>query len=162
MRVPAIYKHAHGHRSPKYALPLFLGILILSAPSLGSADKLFLPNDFSGHGKTGLMMMDGTLSNADLVERAAEIQNQELSMTQRLLNNRWLSQHQQDDSVEGNKVLSRLLKRSFKTYWNRKRDTDFANKKYLPDADGNGRVSEMDYKVRLSSDTLTLGMTYEF
>ncbi|MCB1668784.1 MAG: hypothetical protein R3E73_14240 [Porticoccaceae bacterium] len=153
--------HASRHLSIKSSAKFIVAALLLSTTHFAHAEGLFLPNDFVGSANPH-SPIDKKLSNDELAERAAELRDQRLSITQRTLNHQWLSQHQDNDAIEGGKAFSQLFKRGFKKYWDRKRETDFADKDYVPDSNGGGRVNEMDYKVRVSSDTINFGLTYEF
>jgi len=143
-------------------LVLAITVTLLANPAFAS--DLFLPNDFIGT-ENKHTPVDKKLSNEELVERAAALRNQNLSITQRALNHQWMSQYQHGGNTVGSKAFSRLFKRGFKKFWDEKRKTDFAGKNYIPDSNGKGKMNvggEMDYNVRVSSSKIKLGVTYEF
>ena len=144
-----------------WVLPAIFALLL---SSITTASDLFLPNDFVGS-NVSHSPVDNKLSNEELAERAEALRDQSLSITQRALNHQWMSQYQHSNNVEGSKAFSRLFKRGFKKYWDQKRKTDFANKDYIPNSDGKGKVKmggDIDYDVRVSSNKINLGLTYEF
>ncbi len=135
--------------------------LLIAADQATAGDDFFLPTELSG-GHSASFPVSGTLSNEQLIIYAAAIRDQHLSATQRALNHQWLSQYQNDDRIDGSRAFSRLFQRGFKEYWDKKRKEDFADLNYVPDSNGKGSVSEMNYDIRLSSDKINFGLTYDF
>ncbi|MGH1373369.1 MAG: hypothetical protein ACRBBW_15120 [Cellvibrionaceae bacterium] len=104
------------------------------------------------------------LSNLQLEDAANQIRTNEMSSQQRALNHQWLEQHHHGDNPDvGSKVLSKLVKMGFRTYWDGVRNKHYSSAKAVPDGNGTGKVSEdVDYKIRLSGNKVKLSFEYEF
>lgn len=104
------------------------------------------------------------LSNAQLEQAAEDIRSSEMSTQHRALNHQWLQQeHEGDEPTMGGKVLSELVKMGFRTYWDGVRNKHYSDAKMVPDSSGDGKVSEdVEYKLRLSDDTVKVTFEYEF
>ncbi|WP_461482095.1 hypothetical protein [Porticoccus sp.] len=104
-----------------------------------------------------------TLNNRQLSQRAEDIRSQSMNAQHRALNYQWLQSYQRNEFVEGDKALQMFLKRGLKDYWDRQRREHFHDNRHIPDLDGRGRITrELDYDLRLSSDELEIGLSYEF
>lgn len=105
------------------------------------------------------------LNNNQLEDAANDIRNNEMSAQQRALNFQWLQQenNEYDDVTVGGRVLQELMKMGFRTYWDGVRNKHYSSSKIIPNSSGDGKVSEdVDYKLRLSDDTVKLTFEYEF
>lgn len=102
------------------------------------------------------------LTNLQLTHRAETIKNTNVSSTHRMLNYQWLSSHQRGKAKLNGKAWSELGKRIYDEYLDDKREAYFGDKAYIPDGNGNARFSDIDYKVRVSSSKVKVGLTYRF
>ena len=132
------------------------------------SDPLFIPDnlDFynplqSGDGHRRYDPNVSTMDNVALYRAADQYRSGEISASQRALNHQWMAQYHSGDGVRhGGKVLSKLFKMGFKTYW---QNGEFGKKRYLPNDKGNGKLTnDLDYRVRLSGNKLKLSLNYEF
>ncbi len=135
--------------------------LLVCAPVLTYGEQSFVPTDLGNSAaRTGQFK---TLSNDALDERADQMRNNSLSAHQRAMNFQWLSEHSgQESAIHGKRAVSRLIQRSFKSYWNRKRDEHFGENTLVPDSDGRGNIRGFDYDLHVSDDELEVGIVYEF
>lgn len=79
----------------------------------------------------------------------------------------WLEEHKPGyRSVEGSKVLNRMLRFTFKKAYKSYRSENVDMFKQLPNEEGNGRLkdwdSEMEYTIRASDDSIKMGMEYKY
>ncbi|WP_461519004.1 hypothetical protein [Porticoccus sp.] len=141
-----------------------LGLLFVAQTYLPSSlsDEFLHPNTlYQGDNRQHTSFSD--LNNIELNQRAEDIRSQAMPDTHRNLNYQWLEGYQKDEFVEGDKALQTFLKRGLEDYWNRQRKEHFHDSKRIPDIDGRGRITrEVDYDLRLSSDELKIGLSYEF
>jgi hypothetical protein len=82
-------------------------------------------------------------------------------------NQLWLNESQPGyRSVEGSKVLNRMLQFSFKKAYKKYRSENVDMFKQLPNEEGNGRMknwdAEMEYTIRASDDSIKMGMEYKY
>jgi hypothetical protein len=82
-------------------------------------------------------------------------------------NKLWLEQKKPGyNSVEGSKVLNRMLRFSFKKVYKNVRSQNINSFNQLPNEEGNGRVknwkAEMEYTVRATDDSIKMGMEYKY
>ncbi|GAA5317862.1 MAG: hypothetical protein AseanaTS_30700 [Candidatus Pelagadaptatus aseana] len=152
---------------------LLLAMTCLSLPlaSTYASDTAngYIPNDFNyynplkhGHKGNNWLTSKG-LSNEELAKAAEDIRSSDMSIQQRALNHQWLQEPEGDGLHFGTKVVSRLVKMGFRTYWDGMRNKHYRDNKVVPDSAGNGKVSEdVDYKIRLSDDKVKLSVQYEF
>ena len=136
-------------------------VLPVRPTTLLAESELFLPNTLTqGHNRQHTNF--SSLNNIQLKDRAESLRSQTLNANQRALNYQWLKNHRDKQFTSGSKAYKAFFKQGFKEYWNRKRQEHF-NSKRLPDINGRGHVSgEVDYDLRLSSDELKIGLSYEF
>lgn len=104
------------------------------------------------------------LDNVALYEAAQQYRSDIMSPSQRALNHQWLHQMETDDGVRhGSKVLSKIFKMGFKTYWKGVKNSKFQSNNLVPNANGKGKVnSDMDYRLRISGNKLKLSLEYDF
>ena len=105
------------------------------------------------------------LSNVELENAVDQILNNQMTAEQRALNYQWLEQHDNghDDVKVGSKVLNKIMKMGFRTYWDGVRNKHYSTAKAVPDSSGNGKVTEdVEYKLRLSGNKIKLSFEYEF
>ncbi len=105
------------------------------------------------------------LTNAQLEAAAEDIRSSDMSSQQRALNYQWLQSYDQDqDNIStGGRVLQKLVKMGFRTYWDGVRNKHYSDAKVLPDSNGSGKITEeVDYKLRMSDDKVKLTFEYEF
>ncbi len=75
----------------------------------------------------------------------------------------WMRQFDQDyDQWEGPYAAFKMVQTAFKRGWTQYRNRNLAQYQFIPDGEGNGYVSGFDYNLRLSRDTLSLRLSYEF
>lgn len=82
-------------------------------------------------------------------------------------NQLWLNENRPGyRSVEGSKVLNRMLQFSFKKAYKKYRSENVDMFKQLPNEEGNGRMkdwdAEMEYTIRASDDSIKMGMEYKY
>lgn len=150
------------NKAARVDLTLALAILLSMFSSITTAeDEFFLPNTLI-HGDNRHHTNIGHLSNDQLRDRARELRSQELNAYQRALNYQWLESHHKNEFLSGSKAYKTFFKKGFEKYWDRQRKERFKSNK-VPDIHGKGRVSnEVDYDIKLSSDELKIGLSYEF
>lgn len=104
------------------------------------------------------------LSNDDLNLLADNSRHQQMSASQRALNQQWLMQNSEGSGVSfGGKALQKIIQQGVKTYWDSIRLTKFKGNKIIPDSNGKGNFnSEMEYKLRLKDDEVKLALEYSF
>ncbi len=103
------------------------------------------------------------MSSEELLRSAGHIRSQDMSQQQRALNHQWLLQQDHQDVRIGGKVVSKLVKMGFRTYWDGVRNKHYRDNKAVPTSNGNGQITQdVDYKIRLSGDKLKLSVSYEF
>ena len=150
----------------KNLLGLFLFLIFLTLTSASFAQEKFYKNVASqGNDEQRTSAYHSSfshLNNEQLIERAHRLRSKDIDTTQQQLNYQWLQAYHNDDHILGKKVYQTIFKRGFKEFWNRQRKERFKSD-HVPDADGRGSVSsEVDYKVRLTSDELKFKLSYEF
>ena len=140
------------------------GLLLFIASSAACADAtnaLFLPSEVKSS-NSGIHSFT-TLSNEDLLIRANQMKYDELTASQRAMNYQWLSEHSgSEDAVRGNKAVSKLVERHLKAYIDNRGGSRWIKSKLMPDSSGNGFIKSVDYDVKLRSDKLVIGISYEF
>ncbi len=141
-----------------------LGLLFLAQTYIPqSLSDEFLPPNTLYQGDNRQHSSFSDLNNIELNQRAEDIRSESMQPTHRNLNYQWLEGHQKGEFVEGSDALQTLLKRGLGGYWNRQRKEHFHDSKRIPDLEGRGRITrEVDYDLRLSSDELKIGLSYEF
>lgn len=104
------------------------------------------------------------LSNEDLNLLADNSRHQQMSASQRALNQQWLAQNSEGSNVSlGSRALQKIIQQGVKTYWDSIRLTKFKGNKIIPDSNGRGNFnSEMEYKLRLKDDEVKLAFEYSF
>ncbi len=130
----------------------------------------FIPDDL--HFYNPLKHSDGTrkiahkpnatgMDNDALTEAAEYFRNNDMNAAQRALNYRWLRREHDDMDLDlDGKVLSKIFRMGFKTYW-RNTHKDFESE--LNDDDIHGSLSEeMSYGLRVSGRKLKFSFEYEF
>jgi len=104
-----------------------------------------------------------TLSNEDLAIRAAQMRYEALTPSQRAMNYQWLSEHSDSEkTVHGERAITKLIERHLKSYIDEKAGGIWLKEKLMPDPSGNGFIKSVDYDVKLRSDQLVIGITYDF
>lgn len=145
---------------------------LLSAQTSAETDTpaLVLPDEMNyynplKHGRSSgsqWIRSDG-MNNIQLEQSAQDIRSQEMIAQQRALNHQWLAEQDHHDIKFGRKVITRLVKMGFRTYWDGVRETHYKHNAAVPTSSGLGKITpEVDYKVRLSGDKLKLSVHYEF
>lgn len=157
---------------------LLLAIGGLSSPaatadqaSLASANDAFFPETYylrnpfradTDGDKT--IRFDGSygMDNDDLTRAVADMQDTSMSTSHRLLNHQWLSTYEgNDNSRHGGKAIGQIFLTGLKTFW----DNRYGDKLYkgtlLKDKQGN-YYQEMDYRIRLSDDSVKMSLEYSF
>jgi hypothetical protein len=152
-------------------VPLLMAALALPSMHVRASNdgSGYIPNDFNyynplknGHKGNNWLSTQG-LNNEELARAAEDIRSSDMTIQQRALNHQWLSEPEGDGLHFGTKVVSRLVKMGFRTYWDGVRNKHYKNSRVVPDGAGNGKVSEdVDYKLRLSDDKVKLSVQYEF
>lgn len=138
-----------------------VAVLMLNSPFALAREEFFLPNTLV-QGDNRQHSNFSSLNNTQLKDRAESLRSQELDANQRALNYQWLENQRNKEFTSGSKAYKAFFKRGFKEYWDRKRKEHFKSE-HIPNLEGRGRVSgEVDYDLRLSSDELKIGLTYEF
>lgn len=104
------------------------------------------------------------LTNEDLNLLADNSRHQQMSASQRALNQQWLAQNSEGSDVSlGSRALQKIIQQGVKTYWDSIRLTKFKGNKIIPDSNGKGNFnSEMEYKLRLKDDEVKLALEYSF
>lgn len=104
------------------------------------------------------------MDNVSLYQAADNYLKKELNASQRALNHQWLEQHHYEMRIsQGGRVLSKMIKMGFKTYWGGMRNSKFRTNNYVPDGEGIGKFSEdINYNVRMSDDKVNFTVAYEF
>lgn len=104
------------------------------------------------------------LTNEDLNLLADNSRHQQMSASQRALNQQWLHQNSEQSDVSlGSRALQKIIQQGVKTYWDSIRLTKFKGNKIIPDSNGKGNFSsEMEYKLRLKDDEVKLALEYSF
>ncbi len=102
------------------------------------------------------------LNNLQLVARADELRSTDMPMVQRSLNYQWLDNHQHENAVLDGKALSTLGNRMFGKYIEEQRDYYFGDGRYTSSGKKRNRFSDIDYKVRFSSNQFRIGLKYQF
>lgn len=140
---------------------VMVSVLILNSPLALAGEEFFLPNTLV-QGDNRQYSNFSSLNNTQLIDRAESLRSQELDANQRALNYQWLQNQRNKEFTSGSKAYKAFFKRGFKEYWDRKRKEHFKSER-IPNLEGRGSVSgEVDYDLRLSSDELKIGLTYEF
>ena len=124
-------------------------------------NEVFLPGEVKAFGaKTNPYT---TLTNEDLAIRADQMRDSVLSPSQRAMNYQWLSEHSgSEDAIHGNKAISKLLERQLKAYIDERAGGMWIKQKLMPDSSGQGFIKSVDYDLKLRSNKLVIGVTYEF
>lgn len=161
----------------RYSLPVIVNTLLLALAGLFSplihagqtSSALVLPEDMNyynplKHGRDGSEWIRSTgMGNEELLRSAANIRSEDMSQQQRALNHQWLAQQGHHDVRIGGKVVSKLVKMGFRTYWDGVRNKHYKHNKAVPTSNGNGQITQdVDYKIRLSGDKFKLSVSYEF
>lgn len=106
------------------------------------------------------------LDNKSLIEAANHFRSNDMNALQRELNYQWLhQQHHNKDIYLGSKVVSKIFKMGFKTYWKnlRKSQNPLGKSSMTPDAEGKGKLmGDLNYNMRVSGDKLKVSVKYEF
>ncbi len=155
------------------ALLLSLTVVGIHAEELGNsqAAKTFLPDIFylrnplknKGEGNK-VIRFDSSygMDNDDLSRAVAHMQDTSMSTSHRLLNHQWLSTYEGNDNPRrGGKAISQLFLTGLKTFW----DNHYGNKLYQGKLLNNKQGSayqEMDYRIRLSDDSVKMSLEYSF
>ena len=104
------------------------------------------------------------MDNHELLLSAERLLDTSGAEDHQLSNNLWL--HKMNDNFdedEGSDAINRLAQAMFKDYWNHLKQNEFNHIHALPDGEGNwDNTRGLDYGVRLSGDTFSLKMDYEF
>lgn len=174
-------QYSHAYNSRACTLSSTLGALLLSliSPSLAADENTainydpLLFSDFRtynplkkgnnvNHYKGGSNLT--ALSNEDLNLLADNSRHQQMSASQRALNQQWLAQNSEGSDVSlGSRALQKIIQQGVKTYWDSIRLTKFKGNKIIPDSNGKGNFnSEMEYKLRLKDDEVKLALEYSF
>lgn len=138
--------------------------LIASFSPWASADGFFLPNTLPYSTSSSQLDHIRGLSNEELLLQADMLRSNEMSAEHRVLNHQWLSfQCGESDPVLGGKVFSHIAKKALREYWRNERHKMGSNR-LLPDENGELKTefNDIDYDVRISSDSLTFGFQFEF
>jgi hypothetical protein len=104
------------------------------------------------------------LSNSELNRVAEDIRSENMTTEQRALNHQWLQHGYSDHGIRlGSKVISKLFKMGFRTYWDGVRNKHYKYSTAVPDGSGNGKVTQdVDYKLRLSDNRVKIAINYDF
>ncbi|GLS26214.1 hypothetical protein [Marinibactrum halimedae] len=102
------------------------------------------------------------MDNEDLEMAVANFSDGSINTMQRLMNHQWLYQAHYDIKLKkGSKVLSRFLQDSLYTYWKNRRKSQ-SNTSDLANSHNQQDIHQVDYRMRLSDDSLKLSVSYEF
>lgn len=144
------------------ALLSFSSFFLLPATGLTDPRDSFQPNELK-HLRDGTTQPYSTLSNEDLVIRASQLRDNDISPSQRAMNYQWLSsQSGTESAVDGGKALSKLAERQLKAYLDERASTQWIRSKLMPDESGNGFFKAVDYDLKVRSNKLVIGLTYDF
>lgn len=134
-------------------------------------DGLFIPDNLKfynpleeGDGHRAFNPRINGLDSVALYQAAENYRSNEINSSQRALNHQWLSQYHNDEGVrQGGKVLSKLFKMGFKTYWSSVKNGKYHTNNYVPNVNGIGKFTEdIDYRVRLTDSKVKVSVAYEF
>jgi len=150
---------------------IFISALMSVIFACSYADTLFAEEYFlqpsevnsTFSNKTSYRFVD-TLSNERLAEQVLFMRSTEMTATHRALNHQWLAAHSgQEKQTSGNKILSKIAKKTFKEYWNN-RDNEYGSVSLTADDLGELRTNynHIDYKLRLNKNGVKLKLDYEF
>lgn len=140
-----------------------------SSENIAHGGGLFVPDlDYYNPLQHGQVRRDRlsshAMTNDQLLQAAQYIRSDNMSAQQRALNHQWLEQEHYNQELRlGNKVVSKIFKMGFKTYWNGVRNKHYSSSTVIPDGDGKGKLTQdVDYKLRLSDDKVRLSLQYDF
>lgn len=144
------------------ALIAFSLCFLFPETSFADPDGTFQPNELK-HLRDSKAKPYTTLSNEDLIIRANQLRDNDISPNQRAMNYQWLSSHSGAEStVDGGKALSKLAERQLKAYLDERESTKWIRSKLMPDESGNGFFKDVDYDLKLRANKLVIGLTYDF
>lgn len=123
-------------------------------------NTLFLPSEIKSYKHSDIY---STLSNEELAIRAQQIRYNGITPTQRAMNYQWLSEHSgSEKAIHGEKAVSKLIERHLKAFIDDRAGGKWIKNQLMPDSSGEGFIKSMDYDLKLRSDKLVIGITYEF
>lgn len=103
------------------------------------------------------------LSNEELLIRAEELKDSQLTQPQRTMNFHWLSQQSGNEKAfQGGRAFSKLLERKLKVYLDERDTGKWLRGKLLPQNGRSSFVDDMDYDLKVRSDEFVIGISYEF
>lgn len=144
------------------ALVAFSLCILTTEFTIAGPNDTFQPNELK-HLRDSKAKPYTTLSNEDLIIRANQLRKTEISPNQRAMNYQWLSSHSGVEStVDGGKALSKLAERQLKAYLDERESTKWIRSKLMPDESGQGFFKDVDYDLKLRSNKLVIGLTYDF
>ena len=136
---------------------------LLFASTTAHADPsegVFLPSEIRSYNHNQSFT---TLSNEDLELRAEQIRYNSLTPSQRAMNYQWLSEHSgSEKAIHGNKAVTKLIERQVKAYIDENAGGVWIKQKLMPESNGQSFIKDVDYDLKLRSNKLVIGITYEF
>lgn len=162
----------------KFALAASVSTLVFmyshntQAETVDAQSSIFIPDYLYPDDRVKGAIVEGTgedrhfsgygLDNTALETSAAHFFDTSLNTTQRLMNHNWIYQSYHEIELQsGSRFFSNFLKSTLKTYWQSLHEKKLSHTA-LPDATGEGKIKEFDYKMRLKNDAIKVSVKYEF
>ncbi len=152
--------HHHQKRSAISACLAAIGLVVISITSY--ANPFYgATYDIKDPSSTLQVMPVRLMEDDQLMMSAAQIRDQQMPATQRLLNYHWL-QHDNHSTIVGAKALSKLLRFSLNQVWQNQENTPFADIERFTMMEWNALLTPFgNYTVKASEKSILLRYQYE-
>ncbi|WHI48404.1 hypothetical protein ACJJIW_01460 [Microbulbifer sp. JMSA004] len=154
--------------SANQLVPKTVGLFLLPACCVCSADELFIPDSHETlNMESGSLFFSDSafaMDNEALVQAAEYLRTNSMSNVQRRLNYQWLQMHTNPDKfkpLKGGKALSKILRMGLETY--KAQNSRAARTGLLRYTNNEGKIgSSVDYGISLSDDKFKFSFELEF